>query len=47
MRQEDGEHMYDPFQVKIKTFNICVMKEVVVLLCQDHEIELDPASPSS
>ena len=42
-----GWQTYDPFQVKIKTFNICVMKEVVDLLCQDHEIELDSASPSS
>ena len=47
MRQENGEHMIH-FKLRSKLpFNICVMIDVVNLLCQDHEIELDSASPSS
>ena len=36
------------FELRSKLpFNICVMIEVVDLLCQDHEIKLHSASPSS
>ena len=46
-RQDDGEHViYFKLRSKLP-FSICVTVEVVDLLCQDYEIELDSALPSS